>query len=74
MTAYGAMPLRQAIMAANMPMLIQKAVVHGDVDSGIMATGVVGGRINELLACHELVDRIVADATARLAALSVANR
>jgi NAD(P)H-dependent flavin oxidoreductase YrpB (nitropropane dioxygenase family) len=70
MTAHGAMPLKQAIMAANMPMMIQKAVVHGDVENGVMATGVVGGRIGEIPSCQELVDRIVAEAHDRLAALA----
>jgi NAD(P)H-dependent flavin oxidoreductase YrpB (nitropropane dioxygenase family) len=70
MTAHGAMPLKQAIMAANMPMLIQKAVVHGDIQNGVMATGVVGGRIAEIPSCQELVDRIVAEAHQRLTALA----
>ena len=70
MTAHGAMPLKQAIMAANMPMLIQKAVVEGDIENGVMATGVVGGRIREILSCQELVDQIVAEAHERLSALS----
>ncbi|HEY4545489.1 MAG TPA: nitronate monooxygenase [Pedomonas sp.] len=70
MTAHGAMPLSQAIMAANMPMMIQKAIVHGDLDNGVMATGVVGGRIAEIPTCQELVDRIVAEAHARLNALA----
>lgn len=69
MTAHGAMPLRQAMMAATMPMLIQKAVVDGDIDHGVMATGVVGGRISEILSCQQLVDRIVGEAQARLDAL-----
>ena len=70
MTAHGAMSLKQAIMAANMPMLIQKAVVDGDIEHGVMATGVVGGRITETPTCQELVDRIVAEAHGRLAALA----
>lgn len=70
MTAHGAMPLKQAIMAANMPMLIQKAIVHGDLEHGVMATGVVGGRVADLPTCAELVDRIVAEARVRLAVLS----
>jgi NAD(P)H-dependent flavin oxidoreductase YrpB (nitropropane dioxygenase family) len=70
MTAHGAMPLKQAIMAANMPMLIRKAVVDGDIEHGVMATGVVGGRINDIPSCQDLVDRIVAEAHARLAALA----
>lgn len=72
MTAHGAMPLQQAIMAATAPMLIQKAVVDGDIENGVMATGVVGGRITELPTCDELVSRIIADAEARLAALTAA--
>jgi len=70
MTAHGAMPLKQAMMAATMPILIQKAVVDGDVENGVMATGVVGGRIDEIPSCQELIDRIVAEAHGRLAALS----
>ena len=71
MTAHGAMPLRQAIMAATMPMLIQKAVVDGDIEHGVMATGVVGGRINDVPTCDDLVHRIVTEARARLATLAV---
>ena len=69
MTSHGAMPLKQAMMAATMPMLIQKAVVDGDIENGVMATGVVGGRITEIPTCQELIDRIVAEAEQRLQAL-----
>ncbi|HZV08290.1 MAG TPA: nitronate monooxygenase, partial [Novosphingobium sp.] len=69
MTAHGQMPLMQAMMAATMPMLIQKAVVAGDVDQGVLATGVVGGRIDDMPGCAELVARICAEARARLCAL-----
>ena len=74
MTAHGAMPLKQAMMAATMPMLIQKAVVEGDIEHGMMATGVVGGRISEVPTCQQLVDRIVAEAHERLAALAALGR
>jgi NAD(P)H-dependent flavin oxidoreductase YrpB (nitropropane dioxygenase family) len=70
MTAHGAMPLKQAMMAATMPMLIQKAVVDGDIEHGVMATGVVAGRIDEVPSCQELIDRIVAEARERIAAIS----
>jgi NAD(P)H-dependent flavin oxidoreductase YrpB (nitropropane dioxygenase family) len=70
MTGHGQVPLKQAMMAATMPMLIQKAVVEGDIEHGVMATGVVGGRIGEIPTCQELVDRIVAEAHERLAALA----
>lgn len=69
MTAHGDMPLTQAMMAATMPTLIRKAVVEGDVEHGVMATGVVGGRIAAVPGCAELVDSIMAEANARLAAL-----
>lgn len=69
MTAHGAMPLKQAMMAATMPMMIQKAVVHGDIETGVMATGVVGGRIGEIPSCQDLIDRIMAEAHERLAAM-----
>ncbi|MEC3948249.1 NAD(P)H-dependent flavin oxidoreductase [Sphingobium sp. HWE2-09] len=74
MTAHGAMPLKQAMMSATMPMLIQKAVVDGDIEQGVMATGVVGGRIGEIPSCQELVDRIVAEAHERLASLAALGR
>ena len=70
MTAHGAMPLQQAMMAATMPMMIQKAVVDGDIETGVMATGIVGGRIGEIPSCAELVDRIMAEAIERLAAMA----
>lgn len=71
MTSHGDMPLKQAMMAATMPMLIQKAVVDGDIENGVMATGVVGGRISEIPTCQELVTRIMAEAEQRLVALGV---
>jgi len=71
MTGHGDVPLRQAMMAATMPILIQKAVVGGDIENGVMATGVVGGRIAEVPSCQELIDRIVEEARGRLIALGV---
>jgi len=71
MTGHGEVPLKQAMMAATMPMLIQKAVVDGDIVNGVMATGVVGGRITEVPSCQELVDRIMLQARERLVALGV---
>jgi NAD(P)H-dependent flavin oxidoreductase YrpB (nitropropane dioxygenase family) len=70
MTAHGGLSLAQAMMAASAPMLIQKAVVEGKPDEGLMATGIVGGRIADLPTCQQLVDTIVAEARARIAALS----
>ena len=70
MTSHGGLSLPQAMMAASAPMLIQKAVVDGKPDEGLMATGVVGGRINDLPTCGELVDHIMSVARARIAALT----
>ncbi len=70
MTGHGGLSLPQAMMAASAPMLIQRAVVGGDPDNGLMATGVVGGRIKDLPSCQELIDSIMAEAGTRLSALS----
>jgi NAD(P)H-dependent flavin oxidoreductase YrpB (nitropropane dioxygenase family) len=58
------------MMAAAAPMLIQKALVDGKPDEGVMATGMVAGRITDLPTCRELVERIVAQARERLFALA----
>ena len=70
MVEHGEVPLNQAMLAASMPMMIQKAVVEGDLEHGVMATGVVGGRIEDIPTCQDLVDRIVAEARGRIAALT----
>ena len=70
MTSHGEMPLSAAIMAAAAPMLIQRAVVDGDAANGLMATGVVAGRLTDLPTCAELVAAIEAEAATRLAALT----
>lgn len=70
MTSHGEMPLAQAMMAAAAPMMIQRAVVSGDADNGLMATGVVAGRLTDLPSCAELLAEIERDAIARISALS----
>jgi len=69
MTTHGEMPLEQAVMAAAAPMMIQRAVVHGDVENGLMATGTVAGRINDLPNCADLIGQIETDARQRISAL-----
>lgn len=64
------MTLAQAMMAASAPMLIQKAVVEGKPEEGLMATGLVGGRITDLPSVATLVDGIVVEALARITALT----
>ena len=73
MTAHGEMPLAQAMMAAAAPMMIQRAVVSGDAEHGLMATGVVAGRLKDLPSCAELLSQIEIQARARVAALCAGN-
>lgn len=52
----------QVVMAANAPMLYRAALVEGNADAGVMATGQVVGMIDDLPTCDELVSRIVREA------------
>jgi len=70
MASHGDGGLVGSMMAAAAPTLIQKAVVDGDVEHGLLATGLVAGRIDALPSCAELLDRIETEARARLAALA----
>ena len=56
----------QMIMAANTPMMLRSSMVDGRVDLGTLASGQVAGVIEDLPTCAELVERIVAEATAVL--------
>lgn len=73
MTSHGEMPLSAAMMAAAAPMMIQRAVVSGDAEHGLMATGVVAGRLTDLPSCAELLQSIETEARARIAALCAGN-
>jgi NAD(P)H-dependent flavin oxidoreductase YrpB (nitropropane dioxygenase family) len=70
MTSHGEMSLSQAMMAAAAPILIQRAVVSGDAENGLMATGIVAGRLTDLPSCAELIADIMRDAEGRLSALT----
>ncbi|QJB68812.1 NAD(P)H-dependent flavin oxidoreductase [Parasphingorhabdus halotolerans] len=70
MTAHGDMSLPEAMMAAAAPMLLQKAVVEGDAENGLMATGLVAGRLDNIISCKELLTQIENDARTHCAALS----
>lgn len=60
----------QVIMAANTPMLLRAGLVEGDIRAGVLAAGQVTGIIEDLPSCRELIDRIVAEAVARIDAVS----
>jgi NAD(P)H-dependent flavin oxidoreductase YrpB (nitropropane dioxygenase family) len=64
------MTAAQAIMSANAPMIIQKAMVDGEPSLGVLPSGQVAGVIDELLSCEELIGAIVKEAEQRLRALA----
>ena len=70
MARSGEMSLGQALLAANSPVLLQRAVVQGHPSEGIMASGQVAGRLGDLPTCAELIERIVHEAELRLGAAS----
>ncbi len=70
MTAHGAMSLPEAMMAAAAPILLQKAVVEGDAENGLMATGMVAGRLDNLPSCAELLADMEKDARNRIASFA----
>lgn len=59
----------QALMAANAPMLIQRAMVEGRPDEGVLPSGQVAAVIDSLPSVAELIDSIITEAERRLAAL-----
>ncbi|MEM9706435.1 MAG: nitronate monooxygenase [Pseudomonadota bacterium] len=56
----------QTMMAANAPMIIQRAMVDGKPDEGVLPSGQVAGLINDLPSCEQLISSIVSEASARL--------
>jgi len=64
------MTAAQAIMSANAPMIIQKAMVDGEPSLGVLPSGQVAGVIDELLSCEELINSIVQEAEQRLTSLA----
>ena len=69
MTSHGEMPLSAAMMAAAAPIMIMRAVVSGDAEQGLMATGAVAGRLTDLPACADLLQSLETEARARIAVL-----
>ena len=67
----GEMTASQAIMSANAPMIIQKAMVDGEPALGVLPSGQVAGVIDDLPSCAELINKIVAEAQQRLSQLAL---
>jgi NAD(P)H-dependent flavin oxidoreductase YrpB (nitropropane dioxygenase family) len=63
----------QVIMAANTPMMLRASMVDGRLDLGTLASGQVAGVIDDLPSCAELVERIIAQATAVLERLAAGD-
>jgi nitronate monooxygenase len=59
----------QMLMAANAPILIRRAMVEGHPDQGVLPSGQVAGLLRDRPSVKELVERIVLEASERLAAL-----
>jgi len=70
MSRSGDLTLAQAIMSANAPMIIQRAMVDGQPEEGVLPSGQVAGVIGELLSCQDIVEGIVREASERLEQLS----
>ena len=63
----------ETVMAANLPVMVQKGVVEGDAVHGLLPGGQAIAAIRKLESCEELIGRIVNEASARLEALGAAH-
>ena len=54
---------------ATSAMISWRAVVSGDAEQGLMATGMVAGRLADLPSCADLLKTIETEARDRIAAL-----
>jgi NAD(P)H-dependent flavin oxidoreductase YrpB (nitropropane dioxygenase family) len=66
------MSFGQSMMAAIAPVMFQRSMLAGQPQQGLLATGQVAGRLEDLPGCDELIRNIVREARERLAALGVA--
>ena len=60
----------QTVMAPNLPTLVQRGVVEGNTETGLLPSGQAAAMIDRLESCEELIARIVSEAEARLKAVS----
>lgn len=60
----------QTMMSANAPVIIQRAMVQGRPDEGVLPSGQVAAVIDALPSVADLIQAIVAEAEGRLAELS----
>lgn len=69
MAAKSDMTLGQTMMAGNAPMIIQKAMVEGKPDEGVLPSGQIAGLINDMPSCADIIAKIIIDAESKLAQL-----
>src|SRR5271156_2905804 len=60
----------QVVMAANTPMLLKAGLVDGNTGAGVLSSGQVGGILEDLPSCAELIESIVREAIEHLTAAS----
>lgn len=60
------MTLGQTMMAGNAPMIIQKAMVDGKPDEGVLPSGQIAGLIDDLPSCADIVSQIISEAESSL--------
>lgn len=58
--------MSQVIMAANQPILLQRSMVEGFPDEGILPSGQVAAAIDRLQSCEEIIQEIASEAEACL--------
>ncbi|KHO64232.1 NAD(P)H-dependent flavin oxidoreductase [Pseudomonas flexibilis] len=54
--------LSQVVMAANQPVLLERSMVEGVPDEGILPSGQVAAAIDNLPSCQELIEQIAGEA------------
>lgn len=59
----------QTVMSANQPVLLQRSMVEGFPDEGILPSGQVAAAIGELKSARQVIEEIAAEAEACLATL-----
>lgn len=60
----------QTVMAPNLPTLVQRGVVEGNTETGLLPSGQAAAMIDRLESCEELIARIVSEAESRIKAVS----
>ena len=58
--------LAQTLMAANAPMVIQRAMVDGCPDEGVLPSGQIAALISDLKSCAEVIDEMLRVAIGRV--------